>query len=28
MAAVMLVVISIVLFGRAQLYRGSSGGKG
>jgi putative spermidine/putrescine transport system permease protein len=28
MAAVMLVVISIVLFGRGRLYRGSSGGKG
>jgi putative spermidine/putrescine transport system permease protein len=28
MAAVMLIVISLVLTGRAQLYRGSSGGKG
>jgi putative spermidine/putrescine transport system permease protein len=28
MAAVMLIVISIVLSGRARLYRGSSGGKG
>ncbi len=28
MAAVMLIVISVVLFGRARLYRGSSGGKG
>ena len=25
---VMLIVISLVLTGRAQLYRGSSGGKG
>jgi putative spermidine/putrescine transport system permease protein len=28
MAAVMLVVISIVLFGRSRLYRGATGGKG
>jgi putative spermidine/putrescine transport system permease protein len=28
MAAVMLIVISLVLTGRAQLYRGASGGKG
>jgi putative spermidine/putrescine transport system permease protein len=28
MAAVMLIVISIVLFGRSRLYRGATGGKG
>jgi putative spermidine/putrescine transport system permease protein len=28
MAVVMLLVISVVLLGRARLYRGSSGGKG
>jgi putative spermidine/putrescine transport system permease protein len=28
MASVMLIVIALVLFARAQLYRGSSGGKG
>ena len=28
MAAIMLVVVSLVLFGRGRLYRGATGGKG